>query len=285
MLSPSPTPPPVAAPLPGAPADGGAAGPAGEVEWRRINAELAQCLAARDAQLESTRKELETFSFSISHDLRAPLRGIEGFARMLGERHAAGLDPEGRRLVQVLRSEARRMTQLIDDILAFSRASRQDMDTGVIDMATLARGTFQQLLEASPEASASLQVAELPDACGDRSMLRQVLVNLLGNAIKFSRRHPAPRIVVTGRRETTHVVYGVSDNGVGFDPQYADRLFGVFQRLHSQNDFEGTGLGLALVQRIVHRHGGSVWAEGAPEAGASFYFSLPLRPPGARPPA
>lgn len=245
----------------------------------RRNAELERLLAERTAQLDTTRKELETLSFSISHDLRSPLRGIDGFVRKLLEQHAFGLDAEGLRLLHVVRSETRRMGQLIDDILAFSRVSRQDMDATSIDMADLARCTFQQLLENSANATATLEVGELPPGCGDRSMLRQVFVNLLGNAIKFSRRQAAPLIEVTGHLEEGRVVYRVKDNGVGFDPRYAHRLFGVFQRLHSQNDFEGTGIGLALVQRIIHRHGGTVWAEGAIDAGASFYFSLPLRAP------
>lgn len=246
---------------------------------RRRNAELERLLAERTAQLETTRKELETFSFSISHDLRSPLRGIDGFVRKLLEQHAFGLDTEGLRLLHVVRGETRRMGQLIEDILAFSRVSRQDMDATLIDMTDLARCTFEQLLEGSVNAKATIEVGDLPPGCGDRSMLRQVLVNLLGNAVKFSSRHPTPRIEVTGHVEEGRVVYRVKDNGVGFDPRYAHRLFGVFQRLHSQNDFEGTGIGLALVQRIIHRHGGAVWAEGAINAGASFYFSLPLRAP------
>lgn len=246
-------------------------------ELRQRNAELEELLAERTAQLETTRKELETFSFSVSHDLRAPLRSIDGFARMLLERHSLTLDPEGIRLLHVVRSEARRMSQLMEDILAFSRVSRQDIDASLVDMTELARCTFQQLREAATDSKATLQLTALPDGCGDRSMLRQVLVNLIGNALKFSGRHPAPVIEVTGRQDDTQVVYCVKDNGVGFDPRYAHRLFGVFQRLHSQNEFEGTGIGLALVQRIIHRHGGSVWAEGAPNAGASFYFSLPVR--------
>ncbi|HYP17551.1 MAG TPA: ATP-binding protein, partial [Opitutus sp.] len=223
-------------------------------------------------------KELEAFSYSVSHDLRAPLRGIDGFARALLEDCGAQLDAEGHRLLGTIRNETRRMGQLIDDLLAFSRAGRQEIDPSLIDMTELARSAFLNIIEAAPpKVEPVLDLRLLPEASGDRALLRQVFANLLGNAVKFSSRQPAPRIEVTGTSDGTVNTYCIRDNGVGFDPRFAHKLFGVFQRLHRQEEFEGTGVGLALVQRIVQRHDGRVWAEGHPNAGAAFYFSLPVR--------
>lgn len=248
-----------------------------EADFRELKSHLETRVTERTEQLQATLKELETFSFSVSHDLRAPLRAIDGFARALLEDHGAQLDGEGRRLVNVIRQETRRTTQLIEDLLAFSRVGRQELDAADVDMTELARSAFQLLTEATPGVYARLELGALPASHGDRAMLRQVFANLLGNAIKFSSRHPAPVLVVTGECDGSRNVYRIQDNGVGFDPRYSDKLFAVFQRLHSQSEFEGTGVGLAIVQRIVHRHGGTVWAEGQPNTGASFYFALPLR--------
>jgi len=242
---------------------------------QQLNADLERRVQERTSRLEAAVKELEAFSYSVSHDLRSPLRGIDGFARALGEDYKSALDEEGHRLIATIRDETRRMGELIDDLLAFSRAGRQQLDTGTVDMTELARSAFQQIVERSTDRIPGFQLDPLPEACADRALLRQVFTNLLDNAVKFTSRTPTPLIEVSGRTEKGMSIYRIKDNGVGFDPRYAHKLFGVFQRLHRQDEFEGTGVGLALVQRIVQRHGGKTWAESAPPDGASFYFSLP----------
>jgi two-component system sensor kinase len=232
-------------------------------------------VAGRTAQLETAIKELEAFSYSVSHDLRAPLRGVDGYVRILQEEYGDRLDAEGKRLIGVASSEARRMGRLIDDLLAFSRVSRHQTELRQVDMGALARAVFEDLVKASPGAVPSLELQDLPPALGDAAMLRQVFANLLGNALKFSRHQAEPIIEVGFTQGVGETTYFVRDNGAGFDEKHAEKLFGVFQRLHSEEEFEGTGIGLALVQRIVHRHGGVVRAEGRPGAGAAFYFTLP----------
>jgi light-regulated signal transduction histidine kinase (bacteriophytochrome) len=195
---------------------------------------------------------------------------------MLKEDYSGRLDAEGNRLLNVVSSEAKRMGQLIDDLLAFSRLARQKMGSGMLDIASLARMEFENLTRAAPDSAPHLELQPpLPPACGDLAMLRQVFANLLGNAIKFSRHQPAPVIVVGGWSGDGETTCYVKDNGAGFDERHRHKLFGVFQRLHSETEFEGTGVGLALVQRIILRHGGRVWAEGTPNRGATFYFTLP----------
>jgi light-regulated signal transduction histidine kinase (bacteriophytochrome) len=242
---------------------------------QQLNEELERRVTERTAQLEAANKELEAFSYSVSHDLRAPLRGVDGYVRMLKEDCAERLDAEGNRLLDVVSGEARRMGQLIDDLLAFSRLGREQMAHATIDMTALARGAFDASTRTAPGPAAHFVLAALPPTQGDLSMMRQVFVNLIGNAVKFTRHQAAPVITVgalSGESETT---YYVKDNGVGFDEKYRHKLFGVFQRLHSEEKFEGTGVGLALVQRIIHRHGGKVWAESKADRGAAFYFTLP----------
>lgn len=248
-------------------------------EWERIralNGALEKRMQEQAAQMVALRAELDMFSYSIAHDLRAPLRGIAGFTRALLEDHSATLNEDGLRLLGIVRDETRRMNLLIEGALAFSTVGRQPLDPSEIDMADLATDTFQQLTEAGVSRTPAFVVRRpLPLAFGDRGLIRRALTNLLANAIKFTCRQATPEIVVSGRIEQDESVYCVADNGVGFDQRYADRLFGVFQRLHSQEDFEGAGAGLALVRRVVQRHGGRTWAEGQVNGGARFYFTLP----------
>jgi light-regulated signal transduction histidine kinase (bacteriophytochrome) len=244
-------------------------------ERRTVEAEIQRRVQERTARLQAQVKEMETFSYSISHDLRAPLRSIGGFARMLTEDHGAKLDDEGRRMLGIISEEGRRMGQLIDDFLTFSGIGRQPIDLSTIDMTDLASSAFQQIVEAAPKHVPALELRRLPPARGDRAMMRQVFANLLSNAIKFTSKREGARVEVSGCTVGDWNTYCVTDNGAGFDPRYAHKLFGVFQRLHNQDEFEGTGVGLAIVQNIVQRHGGKVWAEGKPNAGAKFYFTLP----------
>jgi len=236
-----------------------------------------QRILQRQRELEAANKELDGFTFSVSHDLRAPLRAIDGFGRILLEDHAGRLDAEGRRVLEVIRRNIVRMGQLIDDLLAFSRLGRDAMKPTHVDMTTLARTALDEVLAAEPGRAIDARVADLPDALGDPTLLRQVWVNLLGNAVKYTRPRSPAVILVTGRTEHDEVVYTVRDNGVGFDMTYADKLFTVFQRLHKASEFEGTGVGLALVQRIVLRHYGRVWAEARADEGATFCFALPRK--------
>jgi PAS domain S-box-containing protein len=237
--------------------------------------ELNQELQARMGDLATVNKELEGFSYSVSHDLRAPLRAIDGFSRMLIEDYADRIDAEGRRYLNVIIANAHKMGQLIDDLLAFSRMGRKALESTSLDMEKMARQVYSDLREQYPDRAIELRLGSLPAGRGDPAMYQQVFVNLISNAIKYSRgRNPAV-VEIDARVEPGETVYYVRDNGVGFEMEYAHKLFGVFQRLHTSQEFEGTGVGLALVQRIVQRHGGRVWAEGKPGVGATFYFTQP----------
>jgi PAS domain S-box-containing protein len=236
---------------------------------RALNAELQR----NAAMLEASNRELESFSYSVSHDLRAPLRAVDGYARMLEEDYAGTLDGEGRRLLAVVRAEAVRMGQLIDDLLSFSRTGRQALQVARVDMPALVKEVVATVAPAYP--GARIEVGPLPQATGDRALLRQVWLNLVGNALKYSAKRTAPEVDIGGRAGAEAVEYWVRDNGAGFDPRYAGKLFGVFQRLHGAAEFPGTGVGLAIVQRVVVRHGGRVWADGSPDKGATFGFALP----------
>ncbi len=240
-------------------------------------ANLLARLNDSNQRLGTANKELETFAYSVSHDLRAPLRAIDGFSRMLQEDCADNLDAEARRLIQVVRDGVGKMGRLIDDILAFSRASRSEMATSDIDMTELVRATLAELAPAMTGRHIEVIVAPLPPTRGDREMMQRVWMNLLDNAIKFTTRKENPRIEVGSYPEANETVYFVKDNGAGFDMAYIDKLFSVFQRLHTVEDFPGTGAGLAIVKRIVNRHGGRVWAEGEVDKGAAFYFALGSR--------
>jgi len=244
-----------------------------EAEVKKLNEELNR----HAAEIEEANKELEAFAYSVSHDLRAPLRAIDGFSRSLLDGYADKLDDEGKRLLNVVGDNAQKMGQLIDDILAFSRAGRQGMSVSEVDMENLARVALDDLQQAAAGRDLAVEVKPLPPARGDFSMLLQVWINLLTNAIKFTRPKPAARIEVGCIAEGTELVYYVKDNGAGFNMQYADKLFGVFQRLHRADEFEGTGVGLAIVKRIIAKHGGRVWAEGKVNEGATVYFSLPTK--------
>ncbi len=242
---------------------------------RQLNAELEARVSDRTAQLEAANKELEGFSYSVSHDLRAPLRWIVGFSDALMEDHGPALDDEARRKIGIIRNEGTRMGLLIDDLLAFSRLGRKALSTGEVHMTALAETCWETLKSQQDASRVDVRIDHLPDARGDRVLLGQVLVNLLSNALKFSAKQPNPRIDVSAITDQNEHIYFVRDNGAGFNPKYQAKLFGVFQRLHDAAEFPGTGVGLALVQRIVNRHGGRVWAEGKPDEGATFYFTLP----------
>jgi PAS domain S-box-containing protein len=241
-----------------------------EEEVLNLNVELkhnAELLAAAN-------QDLEGFCYSISHDLRSPLRAIDGFARLLEEDLGPAASSEAQRHLRTIRSNTERMARLIDDLLEFSRLGRQPLTAASVDMTALARKVVEEVSNAR-EALPQIEVQALPTASGDAAALHHVWLNLLDNAVKYSSTSEAPHIVVSGEKRPDEVIYSVRDNGVGFDMRYYDKLFGVFQRLHSNPEFPGTGVGLAIVQRIVARHGGRVWAQSSPGMGAAFSFSLP----------
>ncbi|QKT03346.1 HAMP domain-containing protein [Ectothiorhodospiraceae bacterium 2226] len=246
-----------------------------EAAVRALNAELEQRVAARTAQLEAANAELEGFSYSVSHDLRSPLRAIDGFSRILADEYGPQLDAEAGRLIKVVRDNCRNMGQLIDDLLAFSRLGRAAVSTSLTDMQDLVAEVIEEMANVPGETLPPIEVGDLPPVRCDRALLRQVWVNLISNAVKFSGHNPRPRVRIWAEEAEGETVYAVSDNGVGFDMQYANKLFGVFQRLHRPDEFAGTGVGLAMVKRIVVRHGGRVWAQAALDEGATFYFALP----------
>lgn len=244
-------------------------------EVKRINVALEQRVAERTAQLEMANKELESFAYSVSHDLRAPLRAIDGFSKYLTDDPDHSLNPESVRLLNLIRSNTKKMDQLIIDILALSRVSRNSLKKSRLDMGKMAISMLNEV--ASPDILNKLTVTtgEMPEAFADSSYLKQVWINLISNAVKFSSGKSEPHIEFGGYIKESFNVYYVRDNGVGFKPEYGHKLFGVFQRLHGTEEFEGNGVGLAIVQRVIHRHDGKVWAEGRPGEGATFYFSLP----------
>jgi len=220
-------------------------------------------------------KELESFSYSVSHDLRAPLRAINGFSKIILEDKSDKLDAECKRLLNNIRRNTQNMGQLIDDLLNFSRIGRHEIKQSNINMHKLAKNVFEELKSNVPGRTLKFNIKTLPPARGDQAMIREVFVNLLSNAIKFTRLQKAAVIEISSRIEDKENIYCVKDNGIGFDMKYVGKLFGVFQRLHSVDEFEGTGVGLAIVQRIIHKHAGRVWAEAGVNEGATFYFTLP----------
>jgi len=237
--------------------------------------EVNQQLEKRVAELNALSQELEAFSYSVSHDLRAPLRHITGFASMLDKSAGRSLDEKDRRYLTTIADAAKRMGRLIDDLLVFSRMGRKELTHGRVDLGTLVEDVRREVSADLNGRSVQWTIHPLPVVEGDTATLRMVLTNLLANALKYSSTRTKAEIEVGANRSSNETVVFVRDNGVGFDMQYADKLFGVFQRLHSTDEFEGTGIGLANVRRIVHRHGGRVWADGAVDRGATFFFSLP----------
>src|SRR6202142_3044904 len=244
----------------------------GEEEVRKLNQELGK----RTIELETINKELEAFGYSISHDLRAPLRHMVGFGELLQKNAASILDDKSRRYVMMILESAKRMGILIDDLLAFSRIGRAESRQTMVSLEQVVKEIQGELSQETEGRKISWRIGPLPDLYGDRSMLKLALVNRISNAVKFTRTRPGPEIEIgCGEKRKDGVVLFIRDNGVGFDMKYVNKLFGVFQRIHRTEEFEGTGIGLATVQRIIHRHGGRVWAEGLVDRGATFYLSLP----------
>jgi PAS domain S-box-containing protein len=250
---------------------------AGTEMVRAMNIELQQRAEERTSELEAINRELEAFSYSVSHDLRAPLRAVEGFSAILLERYADRLDTEGRECLRHVHGGALRMGRLIEDLLSLSRVTQSTMHDRVVDLSQAAEAVFEELRHRDPERIVRATVAPGMVAHGDENQLYIVLENLIGNAWKFTSRVAEARIHVGSELIGSKMVYYVRDNGAGFDMAYADKLFGAFQRLHSDAEFEGTGIGLATVQRIIHRHRGEVWADARENMGATFFFSLPIR--------
>jgi signal transduction histidine kinase len=248
-----------------------------EEELRRLNEELEGRVRERTARLEAANRELESFAYSVSHDLRAPLRAIDGFSRVFLEEYGEKVNAEGERLLNIIRQNTQQMGQLVDDLLTFSQSARQEVQAFELDMDALVKAVIQEQRSLARGRHLKWVLNPLGPAWGDPALLHQVWVNLLSNARKFTAPRENPVIEVGCRREDREIVYYVQDNGVGFNMKYGHKLFGVFQRLHRQEDFPGTGVGLALVQRLVQRHGGRVWAEGRVNKGATFYFSLPCK--------
>lgn len=249
---------------------------------QRMEAEIfqsSQKLQTANCQLEAANKELEAFSYSVSHDLRAPLRAVDGFSQAVEEDYGPQLPAEGRRYLRTIRKEAQRMGVLIDDLLTFSRLSRQSMNQQEINLGKLVRDVLEELNSRTPGRQVDIQVGELPFCQGDTALIKQVWVNLLSNALKYTSKCDAAVVEIGCRFEAGEGIYFVRDNGAGFDMQYAHKLFGVFQRLHRADEFEGTGVGLAIVQRIIHRHGGRIWAESELNKGTTFYFTLNKKTP------
>jgi PAS domain S-box-containing protein len=241
---------------------------------QRLNAQLEQRVAERTAQLHAANKELEAFSYSVSHDLHAPLRAVDGFSQAVLEDFGPQLPDEGRRYLQTIRFSAQRMGALIDDLLAFSRLGRKDLAKRAVDTGQLVQEILGELGSPWPDRQITVRTGELPASPGDPALLKQVWTNLLSNALKYSGKRSQAELEIGCTQTNGTTTFFVRDNGTGFDMRYADKLFGVFQRLHRVEDYEGTGVGLAIVQRIVHRHGGRVWAEAAVDRGATFYFTL-----------
>lgn len=249
---------------------------------RRENAALLERLSLRTVELETANRELsaanrelEAFSYSVSHDLRAPLRTIDGLLRVVQEDFGTHVPADARQHIEAVLAQASRMSELIEDLLRLARLGREPLQKRSVDMRGLVQEVVGELRAAEAARDLDIRIGELPDVQADPSLLRQVWVNLVANALKFTRRRERALIEIGGAERTGDKLYSIRDNGAGFDPRRAERLFGIFQRLHAAKDFEGTGVGLSLARRIIERHGGSIWAEGEPDRGAAFHFTLP----------
>ncbi len=242
---------------------------------RKLNDELEQKVVERTSQLESVNKELESFSYSVSHDLRAPIRAINGYTRIIVEDYADKFDIDGAKILQSIINNSKKMGELIDDLLAFSKLGRKQVSLSEINMLDLVNSVQEELLLEERGNMPAFKISKLLPAMGDQSLIKQVWINLISNAIKYSQYKEKTTIEIDAHQAGNFIVYKIKDEGAGFDMEYYDKLFGVFQRLHSQDQFEGTGIGLAIVQKIVNRHHGTVWAKSIVNEGTSFYFSLP----------
>jgi light-regulated signal transduction histidine kinase (bacteriophytochrome) len=248
-----------------------------ENEVRRLNDELEKRVAERTIQLEEANGELEAFSYSVSHDLRAPLRHMNGFIDLLAKSVEGAIDEKGPRYLGVIKNACNRMSTLIDDLLSFSRIGREALDKTPVRLGDLVGEVVAEVQRDAAGRRIEWKIGELPEVTADRRLLKQAFINLLDNAVKYTRPRETAVIEVDCRRRDGEAVVRVGDNGIGFDNRFAARLFGVFQRLHATEQFEGSGIGLANVRRIITRHGGRVWAEGEPDKGSSFFISLPER--------
>jgi signal transduction histidine kinase len=247
-----------------------------EKSLKEANAELEQRVQQRTAELETANKELESFSYSVSHDLKAPLRAINGFTEIFVKKYADKIDDKGREMAGVIVANAKKMGQLIEDLLEFSRIGRKEMVMNIVSMDEVVQQVLNDTRTAYKDKNVEVVVEKLPDVHGDRNLLLQVWTNLISNAFKYTGHKEKARIVIGSYIKNNEFVFFIKDNGAGFDMKYQDKLFKVFQRLHGSDEFEGTGVGLANVNRIITRHGGRVWAEGKVDEGATFYFSLPV---------
>jgi signal transduction histidine kinase len=247
-------------------------------QLRLENAALEKRVKERTDELELVNRELKSFSYSVSHDLRAPLRIITGYVDILVTDHSAELSPAAAELMKTIVAQTRTMDALIEGLLRFSHLGRQPLETQVVAVPRLVGEILGELRTLHRDRQVEVTVGELPDCLGDLALVRQVFANVLSNAFKYTARTPAPAVAISGRIEDDFALYAVRDNGVGFKMKDAEKLFQMFRRLHSQSDFEGNGIGLSIVQRIIQRHGGRIWAEAAPQAGATFTFTLPRSP-------